>query len=90
MCDKSMVKVMKNIFYLLICLFVLEVNLYFKDYNEVLIINNNVRHEFENIGDINLEKYKIIIKEKEYTIIYYRNSIFNFKFFKKIKYRGII
>lgn len=85
-----MVKTLKNIVYLFVCLVILEICIYFKDYNEILIINNNVKYEIDNIEYIKLKKYEIIIKEEEYSIIYYRNSIFNFKFLKKIEYRGII
>ena len=83
---------LKNLVYVILCLIMLEVCLYFKDYNSVLIYENYIRYDIVNsdLESFKLNEYEIIVEDNEYTIIYDRKPIFNFKFLKKIVYHGII
>lgn len=87
-----MAKLLINTLYLIACLCLTEITLYSKDYNEVSIINNYVKYEIEKgtVSEIRGDNYEVVKEDGKYVIIYYRKSIFNFKFLKKIKYHVII
>ena len=77
--------------YILLFLIVLEFIKYRFDYNEVMILKEYVEFDYNNnITSFKTNKYEVIILDDSYTIIYYRNSIFNIKFLKNIEYHGII
>jgi len=71
---------------------VLDTILYFKDYNEVIVVSEYIKHEISmnNIKSFKTEKYEVLINEKKYKIIYHRDSLFAFRNDKFIKYDGIV
>ena len=82
----------KNAFYLIVCLLLLEACIYYKDYNEVVSFSNYIKYDYRHkkIESFSNDKYEVCIDGGKVSVIYYRDSIFNFKFFKKIEYHGII
>lgn len=76
----------------MMCLLLLEVCVYYKDYNEIVSFSNYIKYDlkYKNIEDFSHDSYDVYIDGEKFSIICHRDSIFNFKFFKKIEYHGII
>lgn len=91
-CDGNMLKFIKNIVYVLVCLILLEICMYNKDYNELISFTNYIKYDLESqkIESFSTGKYDVKINDNEFTVILHREAIFNFKFLTKIDYHGII
>ena len=87
-----LVKFLENFICIFIFFVLLEGLLYFKDYNELMIIDNYLRYEIKNkeLMSFSNERYEVIINDNEYSLILKRDSLFEFEWCKKIEYNGIV
>ena len=86
-----MFKFLKDFVYIFVFLISIELLMYIKDYNNVMIMKNYIEFDYKKgIESFKIDNYEINIYDRDYEIIYYRTSIFNINFFQKIQYRGII
>lgn len=71
----------------------LEGLLYYKKYNDLLIIKNYIEYDikYKNIESFSNGVFKLnVMGDGKYEIIFNRNSLFAFNNFKNIKYNGIV
>lgn len=82
--------------YLIFALIICEHSSYMKDYSELLIMKNYIVYDVAN-GNLNsFENNRFFVNvgvnnnDTMYEIIMNRNSLFNVKWLKTIKYRGLV
>lgn len=92
-----MLKVIENFVSVIFCLVVLEFSLYNRDYNELKFMTMYISYDVNlgNFQEFENDKYEVKIsgtKEDniEYEIVMKRNSLFNIKRLKTIKYIGLV
>lgn len=92
-----MFKFIINFIYFIICFLLIEYISYTKDYNEFLIVKNNIIYDIKNnnLQSFKTYKYSVCISYNEnlevfLDITYNRNSFFNIKALKKIKYHRLV
>ena len=72
---------------------VLEGVLYFRDYNDLMIMKEYFVYEIKNndLKSFRDEKYEMCLTgENKFSLTLYRDSLFVFDKYKKIKYDGIV
>lgn len=66
---------------------------YFKDYNELMILNNYINYDIKNNNLLSFhnDKFQVTIyNNREYEIMMKRTSLLSVEKYKKIKYIGIV
>lgn len=91
-----MEKVIINSCFVLAFFVLVEILLYIKDYNEVVVLSKYISYDIKskNMASFSNDKYVVDIKRGEnevrYYITYSRDSIFAFEKLKIIEYDGIV